>query len=139
MLLEKGETGRARTLLIEAMRVDPDSLDVRMLIGVTQCRSGQFENAMYVLQRLAEEHPANPDVHVLLGTAYFGLGRKASSRKEMERALDKDPDHGEAHFNLAQIYLAVSPPDFEAARAHYKRAIALGCRRDADTELLLEN
>jgi tetratricopeptide (TPR) repeat protein len=139
MLLAKGETERARALLMEAIRYDPDSLPARLLIGVTQCRLGEFEDAMYVLQRLVEEYPANADAHVLLGTAYFGLGRKASSLKEMERALQADPENREAHFNLTQIYLVASPPDFEAARAHYRRAIGLGCPRDADTELLLED
>lgn len=138
LLLKKEETAKARSLLLEGLRLDPDDKTVRLLMGIVHCQAREFENAVHLLEQLVKEDHTNANAHIVLGTAYFGLGRFPDAREEMERAMQLDPDLNEAHYNLTQILLATTPPDLKAARYHYKRALDLGSEPDESLEFLLK-
>jgi len=137
-LLVSGEAGRARVILLQGLRLDPDHVTTRVLLGVAQCMAKNFGDAVFLLQQLVEDVPDNPHAHVTLATAFFGLGRVADAAREMEKALKLAPDLSEAHFNMAQILLRRTPPDHDGARRHYRKSIDLGGAPEDALELVLE-
>lgn len=136
-LLLKGKPAEARTLLMTALKIDPDDSTIRILISIAQCDTGNFTDAVFILKQLLNEDSSNANAHLLLGTAYFGLGRFADSEQELKRALAINPRFAAAHYDLAQVMLLTTPRDINAARQYYKSAVALGCKRDKDLERLL--
>lgn len=136
-LMDDGDPLRARALLLDGLRLDPDDGTVRLLLAVSQCQAGNHEDAVYLLKPLIEEDPGNAPAHVVLGAAYFGLGGLAEAAKEMGRAIALRPRLAEAHFNLAQVYLAMDPPLDAEAQEAYRRALGLGAPADSDVEARL--
>lgn len=137
-LLAAGKSEDARALLIDGMHLQPDNRTIRLLIGIAQCQSGMFTDAVYLLAELTREDPSNPVTHVALGSACFGLGRFDDAVKEMNRALELNPKLVEAHYNMAQILKTMNPPDMDGAREHYRKALDLGGKRDKDLDALLK-
>ncbi|MDD4871697.1 MAG: tetratricopeptide repeat protein [Kiritimatiellae bacterium] len=137
ILLGKGNTEKARAILLNGLRMEPDDINMRMLMGITHCRANEFENAMYLTEPLIQEDPSNAIAHIILGTAYFGLGKIPDAAKQMQEALTLNPKLAEAHYNLAQILLASKPAETNAARNHYKSALELGSQPDTNLNFLL--
>ena len=137
LLLEKGETEKARSLLLDAIQHDPDDNNMRLLMAMVHCKAGEFDNAVYLMEPLVQEDQSNAVARVVLGTAYFGLGRIPDATKQMTNALKINPNLGEAHFNLAQLMLAGKTPDPSAARSHYKTSLELGVKPDPKLDILL--
>jgi len=138
LLIRKGETEDARTLLLKALEVEPDDMRIRLLIAILHCRAAEFDRAMHVMEQLVREHPSDAVARVVLGSAYFGLGRLKAAAEEMREAIRLNPALPEAHYDLAQIMLVIRPPNKEAAALHYRRALELGSERDETIEKLLE-
>lgn len=134
LCLKNGEVEKARSLLLEGMHLDPDSIAVRLLMALAQCQGGRHEDAMYIVEQVIEENPDNAMAHALLGTALFGLGRTDESRSELDIASKLDPGMAEAHYNLAQLFLWMSPPNEDKAETHYRKAVELGAARDTNLE-----
>lgn len=133
-LLLKGKSTEARTLLMTALKIDPDDSTIRLLISIAQCDAGNFADAVFILKQLLDEDPSSANAHLALGTAYFGLGRFADAEQEIKRAMAINPRLAAAHYDLAQVMLLTTPRDINAARQYYKSAVALGCKRDKDFE-----
>ena len=134
----EGQADKATRLLLDALKADPDNTRVRLLIGIAQCRNERYEDAIFVLEQLAEELPADAWVRTAQGTAFFGAGLADRAAGELRRALAIRPELAEAHFDLAQVLLAGDPPDLDAARRHYDRARELGLESDPATEHALQ-
>jgi len=136
--LIRGDVEKARGLLMEGLHLAPDNHRVRLLMGLAQCLTRKFDDAVYILEQVITEIPENAEAHVYLSTAYFGLGRLEDAEKELKKALELDPGIAEAHYNLAQVFLALSPPNLNVARIHYRKAVDLGVAPDRELELILE-
>ena len=125
-LLKTGEAARARVILLQGLRLDPDHVTTRVLLGMAQCMARNFADAVFLLQQLVQEIPNDPHARVALATAYFGVNRVADAARELERAIEVAPDMSEAHYNMAHVLLATTPPDTDAARRHYRKSLDLG-------------
>jgi tetratricopeptide (TPR) repeat protein len=128
--LRADQPEKAQELLLRALNADPDGAAVRLLLGIVHCRRGDYENALYVLKPLVEDNPQDARAHVALGTAYFALGRFLSAEEHLRRATVLKPDMAEAHYDLAQLLVALKPPELDRARKHYARSIELGNKPD---------
>ena len=138
LLLAEGKPATARIELLKALKADPDSTNVRILIGIAQCETGQYDDAVFLMENMVKETPENTDAHVVLGTAYFGLRRESDAIAMMKKALELNPSHKEAHFNMAQMLLTVKPPDIEKARHHYSKAVSLGVNTSPELDAILK-
>lgn len=138
-LLQEGQIEAARGLLLESLRETPDSQNIRLLLGVVQCRAGEFNDAVFLLEELVEDAPTNALGHICLGTAYFGLGRLIEAADAMKNALALHPSLGAAHYNLAQILLRMEPPDLATARRHYQKSLELGGKADPRMATLVKS
>lgn len=133
-LIGAGQTEQATWLVREGVRVMPGDLDLIVLQGLIACQSGQYNEAVQLLQPYDTADLTQASVLITLGSAYMGLGRLGDARVAMERGLKLAPDSAEGHYNLAQILVTLNPPDVDRAQAHYRRAVALGSRPDFDLE-----
>ncbi|MGQ9661841.1 MAG: tetratricopeptide repeat protein [Kiritimatiellia bacterium] len=137
-LIISGATEEARTKLIEGLRIDPDNAALRLLIGIVQCRAGNYADAAYVLETLLEEQPQNAPAHVALGVAYAGLGRTADAERQNLTALELNPRLAEACYNLTRLLLLKEPPNLQSAHRYYLKALELGAQPDEEVEEALE-
>ena len=137
-LLEQDKPEEARQMLLDGMDVNPDDVGLRVLLGIAQCHAGRHHDALFLLRNVVEEEPDNAHAHAALGAAYFGLARYADAASEMTKASDSNPALCEPHFNLAQVLLAMDPPDPGGASYHYRKSLNLGGKRDATLEKRLQ-
>ena len=136
--LSQGKTEQARKVLMQGLDMDPDDESIRVMIGIVQCRTGEFKEALHLLAALIEDDKRNALAHLLLGTAHFGLGRISEAGDSIGRAISLDPNMSEAHYNMVQVIMASAPPDLKAARYHYGKALDLGAERDPALEKLIK-
>jgi len=128
--LHQGRASDARDVLLDALRLDPDDFNSRLMIGAAQCILGQYLDALFVLEPLAQEFPSNTAVQVALSTAHLGLSQPETARDDLTRALEIEPDSPIAHYNMARVLLLLNRDDTTAAAEHYQRALQLGAEAD---------
>ncbi len=135
--LEEGEPEAARAKILEGFKVDPDSVELRLLAGLAQCQARRFGDAIFLLKELAIEEPSHAPVRVGLAAAYLGDGQRDAAREELEAAHVLDPTLPEPHYNMAQLLLSGPSPDRTAASNAYHRALQLGATPDPRLEAML--
>jgi Flp pilus assembly protein TadD len=133
-MMESGDNQGALMLLNEARAKIRNDSDLTVLAGVAACRAGFFDEALTVLKPFDTRGSTNAGALLTLGTAYMGLSRVGDARVATEKALKVDPRSPEANYNMAQILLAVNPPDPDTAQQYYRRALELGLPADKDLE-----
>jgi predicted Zn-dependent protease len=119
MLMEENKIEEARTLLMDALDLEPDSHALRLELAALQCEAGHYADALHVINAVVDEAPGHAPARVLLATVYAGTGRLADAEEELRFALDLDPELAVAHHNLVALLLAKAPPDLNAAQEHY--------------------
>lgn len=137
-LMRLGQWQEAQSMLSQRVDVLRQDDDARLLLALAHCQNKTHDESVRILTDILDKNATNAPAHVALGAAYIGVGSFGLARSEMERALGIDPNLSEAHYNLAQILTAINPPDIEAARSHYAKALELGGAADATFEELLK-
>jgi tetratricopeptide (TPR) repeat protein len=133
-LMDGNETVAAISLIKEALDMMPAEMSLRLTLAMAQCRIGKFSECIMTLRPGDGHSSTNTDVLLTLGTAYMGLGEIGEARAATERAIKLNPNFAEAQYNMAQILMSLLPPDTDGAQMHYRRALELGLRPDADFE-----
>ena len=136
-LLKEGENETAVTLMQEASTLLPEDNEIMALLGAACCHAERYAEAVPILKEVVKRDPKNAAACVVLGSAHMGLGQLGEARVAMEEALRVDPKSPEAHYNMAQILLALNPPDISGATRYYGRSQELGSPPDPAIEELL--
>lgn len=136
-LMKNGQHAKARVLLLDGLKLNPDDHDTRLLLGIAQCQAEKYNDAIYLLKELSTENPTDLKVNVALGTAYYAVGQTEEAKKELNKALSLNPSMKEAHYNMSQLLIDSDPPDLEQAIEHYKTALKLGSPQDKALEARL--
>src|SRR5438045_736406 len=89
-----------------------------------QYEAGRYDEALQILEPLAERYPDREKVLELLGISYASAGRLAEAREAFIRNLALGPDEAGplARFNLAQLYALTGYP-FLA----YEQSLLIDC------------
>ncbi|MCZ7382365.1 MAG: tetratricopeptide repeat protein [Candidatus Methanoperedens sp.] len=90
--------------LKEALRLNPDYIEVHNNLGVTYDRMGMPEEAVNELKRALKLNPNYTEAHCNLGNIYASSDRYEEAAGELEEALKINPDFAIAHNNLGNIY-----------------------------------
>lgn len=125
-----------------------DDLQAQMDAADAMLAEGEVEQALILLDRLAEQYPESPDVLLLLGDAEFDWGDLEAALESYDKAVELDPEWADAFaarsrclIELGRMGEAQSDVeralrlDSRCAEAHYTRAILLefaGRFRQAD-------
>lgn len=87
--------------------------------------NGDAEDALLLLQPLAQLHPSHAETQGALGVAYLAMGQVPRSIAPLARALELEPKEAERHLGLGTARLLVgelvlAERNFRAALAHAK-------------------
>ena len=119
VLLQKGDTVEAISLMREAERLGlaRDSL-IRQL-ALSLAKVGRYEEALSVLEPFGRSD--DPDLLKALGLVLSEAGRQGEAREILSRILESDPSSPVTHQNLALV--ALRRRAWEEARDHARRAL----------------
>ena len=94
--LAAGDPRQAERLYREVLRLDPDSYDAHLNLGVVYGLADRNVEAAASLERAAAIDPDRADAYALLTIAYIKLGRAEEGLQQLEKALRIDPEHPRA-------------------------------------------
>ena len=86
----------AERLYREVLRLDPDSYDAHLNLGVLYGLADRNSEASAALERAVEIDPGRADAYALLTIAYIKTGRAEEGLRQLEKALEIDPNHPRA-------------------------------------------
>jgi len=108
--LAEGDYVAAERLYREVLRLDPDSYDAHLNVGVLHGLADRNREAAEALERAVEIDPNRADAYTLLTIAYIKTGRAEEGLRQLERALEIDPDHPRAREILNSLGGNQAPP-----------------------------
>ncbi len=116
----EGRTDETKTLLEQALAIDPRHADVLQILGVLAAEAGRFEDAAGLFRRAASARPSDPIARYNLGNALKDLRRLDDAVTAYRNALVLRPDYPEALNNMG-VALQDLGRNLEAIEA-YERA-----------------
>ncbi|MCP5140827.1 MAG: tetratricopeptide repeat protein [Chromatiales bacterium] len=115
-LIEQGRLQEALDMVILELGVQPNSVPLRLLHGVTLAKLGELEQAAQVFQELIADNPDDPQMFNNLAAIYASQGAYKNAEDMLQRALLLSPEYSVARANLGDLYLVM-------ARAQYAEAL----------------
>lgn len=85
---------------LKAARVDPESIDARLLLAKTHGQRGQMQLAQQELEKLVREKPDNTSARVHLALLYFAMGNTVDAQIILQEAQMKDPTNAQVKMYL---------------------------------------
>lgn len=143
--LARGRNEEALAALNTTLDLDADGAVLGYILAFAHLRTGEFDEALKVAQKLRGSFPESALAINLEGGAYAALGRLEEAQASFAAVLAIDPQFHEARANLAA--LKAQGGDLKAAEAEYRAilrsdqnhvsalmGLALVARRDGDPE-----
>ena len=95
---------KAKSLLLEALKLDPKSLQAQFQLGLVYVKLKEYPGAIETYQKVAELDPQFPDIYFNLGYAY-AMNKEYTKAEDMyTRVVKLSPPYlDEAFFNLAMV------------------------------------
>ena len=94
--LADGDHVAAERIYGEVLRLDPDSYDAHLNLGVLHGLADRNQEAAAALERAIEIDAKRADAYALLTIAYIRTGRAELGLQQLEKALEIDPEHPRA-------------------------------------------
>lgn len=116
-----GDMEKAREELAKAHQMTPGDKELLNLLAAVDIELGRFEDAVGLLEPLAEGKDLGPDTFFLLGKALAGVGKKEQALARFRQSVQLDSHFHEAYFEAAKILI----DDGEATNA--KRLLLRAC------------
>jgi tetratricopeptide (TPR) repeat protein len=110
---------KAREMATEALRLDPDDVDVRCTLANIYLGTGKVEQAAEELARAIADHPSADLPHLLLSRYLQQTGKREQSVAEIQKAIAIRPNFWSYHQELGLAYYNAGRYD-EAAAAFQK-------------------
>ena len=123
LLIARGGTDEATTLLHTALSLKPDYAEAHNNLGLALGSGGMAEEAIAQYRRALELAPTYAEAHNNLGFALAGRGEIDQAIVQYRQALRSDPGLAGAHYNLAMALIARGEVD--QAAAHLRTALEL--------------
>lgn len=104
VLIRAGMVQAAEVELSRALELDPKSPAAQLGRGKIHDLSGQYEEALHVLQQAATLDGQDPAIRFQLGVAWLRLARQVEAEAEFQYTIALDPDHQPALGQLVGLY-----------------------------------
>ena len=101
--MQEGRTDDVKTALTKLFAADPLNLGGRLLLARLRITSGNFEQAISELERLAAFHPRSAPLYHQLGMAYLMNKDLVKALASFDRGLRADPDHLQTLLTMADL------------------------------------
>lgn len=137
--IQSKKLSAAEVALRKAIAINPADAFAATNLGIVYTRQGRFDDAIMSLQEAASADPNDHVAQNYLGICYGETGQREKSEAAFKRSIEIREDYPDAHFNLSVLYATSQPPNFDLARQHYERAVALGSAPDASLERLFKS
>jgi len=92
--------------------------------GITAYKSGNYGNAIDLLQQALQINPDLSDAYFYLGASYLEMRDYAKARQYFQKAIEKDPNHKMAYLNLG--ILSQESKNYDRAIECLNKVILLG-------------
>ena len=114
----------ARAACRQALTLEPNNLAAAYVCaGTIEIGTGQYEQAIALLERALQIEPANDDAYRLLARAQESAGHAEEALKTYTHAVELRPNYWATHVWLANFHR--SRGNYGDAAREYERAIAL--------------
>jgi predicted Zn-dependent protease len=124
--LNTSELGRRYRKLEEAIKKEPENLDLLYSLATVEDKLGQTASALEHFQKALTMSPRDYDILRNIGSIYLKTGETDLAKKYLHRALNLNPNHPEIILTLGRTYFASG--EYEKALESYLRI------KDADIE-----
>ena len=88
-----------------AIRLDPDSDDVKFDLADAYFRTGAYQEALEAAQQVSAKGQSDDAYLALLGDIYARLGNSTRAAEIFEAAIRRDPDNDQDYLSLALVEL----------------------------------
>ena len=122
-LLQAGQTGQARELCLQALRLAPRSSEVLLLLAFISLHANQPHESIDWVNRALAENGNLADAYFLRGEAQQKAQRYEAAAASYDAALRLKPEHADAWNNRGNAYHALGW--HERALESYDKAIEL--------------
>jgi protein O-GlcNAc transferase len=106
----RGDLATARSLYEQALRQDPENLNVTLELAETLRAMGESPAAENLLLRLVASLPGRPEPRRALVLAYIQNGKTSEALEQARRAVELEPDNVEGHLCLGSALRAAGRP-----------------------------
>lgn len=104
-LLAEGRLTEAMEALQEAVRVAPESPDIRNGLGLALAAHGRMDESIAMFREAIRLRPAHVRALVNLGNALYGKGNLVEAAALCRRALQLHPENTGARLTLGNVFL----------------------------------
>ncbi len=101
----RGDFQQAATMFAKVTRLNPAEARAPALWGEALMKSGQFRQAVRVLEQAASRPDALPMTTTNLGQAYLHLKQYEKTRDVLQKLIAKSPEQASAYFGLAKAHM----------------------------------
>jgi Flp pilus assembly protein TadD len=108
---------------LDAVELNPDNPDLRILLANALVASGQNDRAAQVYDELIKRAPKFAEAYNNRGLLSLEMGKLPAAKTDFEEALKLKPAYGPAHYNLGLALEKMG--DNTRAQAEFKAARAL--------------
>jgi tetratricopeptide (TPR) repeat protein len=119
VLLQEGDTARARKVLEKSLAIDSKLPRTNFFYAKVLREDGDYDGAISHLKMVLDQFPRDRVVHNELGRVLFLEKRYADAVAEFEKTLAIDPEDLQAHYNLMLCYNGLG--DDKKAEEHKER------------------
>jgi len=100
-----GQPGEAVAVFRQALKADPDDMEMRLQLVDALLASGQEQAAYNEVWRAARAAPDDDDVQLRLAGLQLERGEGYAAERALRQLLKRSPDHAEARRLLARVFL----------------------------------
>lgn len=121
--LVDNETGKARSILAEAVNLNPDLVDAALLLAELKIRAGDISSTIAFLKQFTQRHPKTAQGWLLLAEAYRAQNNPNEALgvyRQFEEMFPKNPD---VALQTGLVYLQQGKKD--DARKAFEKALEL--------------
>jgi tetratricopeptide (TPR) repeat protein len=120
--------------LIKVLKQDPENVDARLLMALSNVQQGKHRDALVVLDDLLQDVPDDESVLLLAAGCYAASGGYSRAMTTLDKALTVNPKRPDGYLNMAWLLLEMTPGKLDEPEMYYRQAVKLGGARDRDLE-----
>ncbi len=100
-----GEDDKAKSLISEARRANPDDVSLINAEAELAYKIGDLEKYNSLMEEVVAKEPNNPQVYFNLGVSSKKIGDISKAKEYYKKAIELDPDYPAANINMAFLIL----------------------------------
>lgn len=125
----EADPGKARALMLEAVKLDPTSVQAHFQLGLVYVKQKEYAKAIETYQKVAEMDPQFPDIYFNLGYVYAMSNDYPKAEEMYTRVVKLSPSYlDEALFNLGMVQKRQGKQ--AEAVANFERALSVNPKNE---------